>query len=128
MRRFGYLRDPLFIVGCVSYAVNRWVLKPHLHSSLLHFYFNDFWLIPCALPPILWLHRQLGLRAHDAMPTLSEIVLHLAFWSLLFEWIGPRFMPHTTGDPWDVLAYTLGAALGCLWWWRDRWLTLLPSR
>jgi len=76
--------------------------------------------MPCALPPILWLHRKLRLRSHDEPPTPSEIVLHVLFWSLLFEWIGPGFMPGTTGDPFDVLVYIVGAAAAALWWHRGR--------
>ncbi|MBL9169417.1 MAG: hypothetical protein JNN07_16880 [Verrucomicrobiales bacterium] len=118
MRDFGYLRDPLFLTGCAAYAVNRWVLKPQVHLGFLHSYFNDLWLIPCALPPILWLHRRLGLRRHDTPPGVSEIASHLVFWSVLFEWVGPRWVGHATGDPGDVLAYTLGAILSGLFWWR----------
>src|ERR1051325_10859827 len=118
MTRFRYLRDPLFLAGCTAYAVNRWWLKPHLHVRFLHSFFNDLWLIPCALPPVLWLHRQLNLRTHDDVPQLSEIFWHLVFWSLLFEWIGPRFVTHATGDPLDVLAYAAGAALAGAWWHR----------
>ena len=113
---FRYCRDPLFLVGCAAYALNRWLIKPHFHHGFFHSHFNDCWLIPCALPPVLWLHRRLGLRNHDRPPQISEIALHLAFWSLLFEWIGPRFMPHTTGDPYDVAAYAVGAILAALWW------------
>jgi hypothetical protein len=121
MRRFLYLRDPLFLVGCAAYAVNRWLIKPHWHTGFFHSHFNDLWLIPCALPPVLWLHRRLGLRAHNAAPQASEIAAHLVFWSILFEWIGPRFVPHTTGDPADVIAYGIGAMLAGLWWQRERW-------
>lgn len=121
MQRFRYLRDPLFLVGCTAYALNRWLVKPHVHAGFFHSHFNDCWLIPCALPPILWLHRRLGLRSHDTPPQVCEITLHLIFWSLLFEWIGPKFVPHTTGDPLDVLAYAAGAVVACLWWQRDRW-------
>src|SRR5258707_1100345 len=123
MQRFLYLRDPLFVVGCAAYALNRWLIKPHVHAGFFHSHFNDCWLIACALPPILWLHRRLGLRSHDAAPQLSEIIPHLLFWSLLFEWIGPKFVRDTTGDPWDVLAYAVGAAVAGLWWHRHRWLT-----
>jgi len=122
MRRFTYLRDPIFLVSCLAYAFNRWLIKPHVHAGVFHSYFNDFWLIPCALPPILWLHRKLGLRTHDGAPQISEIVLHLFFWSVLFEWVGPRFVPHTTGDVRDVIAYALGAIVAGLWWHRERWL------
>jgi len=114
------MRDPLFLVGCASYGFNRWIVKPHVHMGFLHSHFNDCWLIPCALPPILWLHRRLGLRSHDGPPQFWEITLHLAFWSLLFEWIGPRLVPHITGDPFDALAYAIGAAVAGLWWWRPR--------
>ena len=116
MQRFLYLRDPVFLIGCAAYALNRWLLKPHLASRFLHGYFNDLWLIPCALPPILWLHRRMGLRTNDDFPRLSEIALHLVFWSVLFEYIGPRFMPHTVGDPLDVLAYAVGAIVAAIWW------------
>ena len=120
MRRFLYCRDPLFLTGCAAYALNRWAIKPHVHNVFLHGYFNDCWLMPCALPPILWLHRRLGLRSNDDEPSVGEIFLHLVFWSALFEWIGPKFMPGTTGDPWDVVAYAAGAILAGLWWHRPQ--------
>ena len=125
--RFSYFTDELFLLGCSAYALNRWLLKPHLHSEFLHSHFNDFWMIPCALPPVLWLHRRLGLRTHDRAPGLMEIGGHLFFWSLLFEWIGPRFMPHTTGDPLDCLAYLAGALLAIMWWHRERLVWRLHS-
>jgi hypothetical protein len=127
MRRFLYLRDPLFLTGCAAYAVNRWLVKPHVHTGLFHSHFNDLWLIPCALPPILWLHRRLDLRSHDNEPQISEIIPHLIFWSALFEWIGPKFVPHTTGDPLDMLAYAVGALLAGLWWHRERWLAVFSG-
>jgi len=123
MQRFLYCRDPLFLVGCFAYALNRWLLKPHIASRFLHGYFNDLWLIPCALPPILWLHRRLGLRTDDDYPRVSEIALHLAFWSVLFEYIGPKFMPHTVGDPLDVVAYAVGALVAGVWWHRRRFVS-----
>jgi hypothetical protein len=122
VRPFRYLRDPIFLCGCAAYALNRWLIKPHIHSGFFHSYFNDVWLIPCALPPILWLHRQWNLRTHDDAPHASEIILHLTFWSLLFEWIGPRFVAHTVGDPLDALAYAVGAMFAAVWWHRERWL------
>ena len=126
MPQFRYLRDPLCLLGCAAYALNRWVVKPHVPLGFLHSHFNDLWLIPCALPPILWLHRQLGLRQLDLAPQISEITLHLIVWAVLCEWMGPRFVTHATGDPLDVLAYALGAVLAGLWWQRDRWQALLP--
>jgi hypothetical protein len=120
VKPFGYLRDRLFLLGCLLYALNRWGLKPRIHNAFLHDHFNDSLLIACALPPLLYLHRLLKLRAHDCPPTPAEIGFHLAVWSVLFEVIGPRIMPHATGDPWDVVAYVVGGILAGLWWQRHR--------
>jgi hypothetical protein len=50
MQRFHYYRDSLFLIGCTAYAINRWLVKPHVHKGFFHNYFDDCWLIPCALP------------------------------------------------------------------------------
>ena len=117
MRPFGYWRDPLFLLGCASYALNRWVLKAQLHSDFMQGQFNDLWLIPCALPLVLWVQRLLGLRTHDLPPTGFEIIFHLAVWSVLFEVIGPRVLP-VTGDLLDVFAYLVGGLFAAIWWHR----------
>lgn len=110
--------DPLCLLGCAAYCGNRWLLKPLVSGRFVHGTFNDLWLIPCALPAMLWLHRRLGWRAHDLPPQWSEIALHLVLWALLFEWIGPKFMRHSTADPWDVAAYAAGALISGIWWQR----------
>lgn len=116
MKRFRYLGDPLFLGACALYVLNRWGLKPRVHSAFLHGQFNDLLLIPAALPPLLWLQRRLALRGHDAPPTSGEIIFHLAVWTLLFELMGPRFIAHATGDWRDILAYAAGALLAGIWW------------
>lgn len=116
MKPFRYLRDPLFLLCCALYCLNRFAIKPWLPVTFFHSWFNDTLLIPCALPPLLWLHRRLGLRATDSAPSVGEVLCHLAGWSILFEVIGPRLMPRCVGDPWDVVAYCAGAAVAYCWW------------
>ncbi len=120
MKRFGYLRDPLFLTTCSLYALNRWLVKPHVHSSFLRFHFNDLLLIPCALPPLLLLQRLLGLRQCDQSPSVSEILLYTTVWSLLFEVVGPHLVRRATGDLMDIVMYFCGAILAGLWWHRHR--------
>lgn len=116
MRRFRYWADPLCLVCCTFYVLNRWFLKSHFQSAFLHGYFNDLLLIPCALPPVLWIQRRFGLRDHDRAPRWAEIFFHLAVWSLLFELIGPHIIKHATGDIMDVAAYAVGAVFALSWW------------
>jgi hypothetical protein len=115
LKPFRYLLDPLCLAGCIAYVLNRWLIKPHTLSPFLHSHFNDLWLIPCALPPLLWIQRQLRLRTHDQYPSSREIFATLAIWSVLFEIIGPLYMT-TTGDPLDIVAYSAGALAAWLWW------------
>ena len=120
VKRFRYLRDGLFLASCSLYSLNRWLIKPHTHNTFLRYHFDDLLLIPCALPPLLLIQRHLKLRFHDDVPAWSEIALYLVVWSILFEAIGPHIMPWTTGDRWDVVAYTIGGILAGLWWQRRK--------
>jgi hypothetical protein len=116
MSRFGYLRDPLFLTALAGYALNRWVCKALWPSPFLHGQFNDLLLIPAALPAVLWVQRVIGLRNHDRAPSWLETLLHLVAWSVICEFIGPRWLHHGTADGWDVLAYTVGGVMACVWW------------
>jgi hypothetical protein len=116
MTRFRYALDSLCLAACALYAVNRWLVKPHVSSPFLRGHFNDLLLIPCALPLVLWLQRRLGLRLHDEAPSLAEVALHLAVWTLIAEWIGPRWMHRGVADGWDAAAYTAGAVVALIAW------------
>lgn len=127
MNRFRYLRDRLFLASCALYAGNRWFLRPHVRGGFFHNHFNDLLLIPCALPPLLWMQRKLRLRENDEMPSTGELVLYVIVWSVLFEVLGPRLMPHAVGDLCDVVAYVVGAVFAGLWWRRHSWRsTVVP--
>jgi hypothetical protein len=117
---FRYARDGLFLFCCSLYALNRWVVKPHVHAGFFRNYFNDVLLIPCALPLVLLVQRRFGLRRHDLPPSWSETLLHLAVWAFVCEWLGPRLFSRATADPWDAAAYSVGALLAWSWWNRPR--------
>jgi hypothetical protein len=116
VKRFGYLRDPLCLAACALYGCNRWWLRGHVGGAFLQGHFNDLLLIPAALPLVLWVQKQLGVRADDGRPAWREIALHLAVWSFAAEWLMPQLTARATGDWRDVVAYTVGAIFAGCWW------------
>lgn len=108
MEPFRYWRDPVFLVCCSAYALNRFVLKILIGGDFLTGYFNDLLLIPCALPLALLLQRRLGLRLDDGYPRWREISMHLIVWSVLFEGVGPMLVHRAVSDPMDVASYVVG--------------------
>lgn len=115
---FRYFRDPLFLGCSFLYSINRFFIKPHMPRDELFFrgHLNDLLLIPCLLPPILFVHRRLLLRRTDDPPSVREILIHLLIWSLLFEYIGPLFYPKAISDPWDVVSYVVGGLFAWINW------------
>lgn len=115
---FCYAWDPLCLASLALYAINRFLIKPHLppHEFFLRGHLNDLLLVPAALPFFLTTYKWLGLRRDDRPPTAREILAHLVMWSFCFEIAGPGWLHRSTSDPWDVAAYALGAALAYVFW------------
>jgi hypothetical protein len=121
--RFRYLADPLFLASCAAYAAHRWLILPRWEIPVLKAWFGDFLLIPCLLPPVLWIQRLLGIRSGDEPPNLWEILVHAALWSALFEWVAPA-LGRGFRDWRDAIAYTVGGLMGWVVWNRKtalRW-------
>ena len=120
-RDFGYLRDPLFLVSCAVYLVNREWIKPHLHfySPFFHGHLDDCLFVPVALPLFLLVYRLLGLRPDDAPPRFWEMAWHVLVWSVFFKWFGPAVLHHGVADPVDLLCY-LGGGLAAWLVWNSR--------
>jgi hypothetical protein len=125
--RFRYALDPLCVLACAGYAIDRFILKPNIAWWFVHGQLSDLLLIPCALPLVLWIQRRLRLRMHDNAPGASEIVLHLMVWSIAAELLAPLFLA-VTADPRDVVAYATGAVFSWGWWnLPARWETARES-
>jgi len=118
VKKFKYGLDPLCLLACFIYAVNRWYLKPHFAGEFIHGHLNDLLVIPAALPIILWVQRLCGVRKDDQFPTVSEIAFHWLVWSIVCEGISPLFMPWSIADWQDVLDYGIsGVVAGFVWEW-----------
>jgi len=119
VKRFAYMRDPLCLIACGLYVLNRFWWRGQLGGPFLVWHFNDLLLIPAALPLALWVQRIFRLRGNDAMPAWGEITLHVAVWSFAAEFVMPYLTSRATGDWRDVVAYATGAAVAGRWWHSD---------
>jgi hypothetical protein len=119
--KFGYWRDPLFLGSLGLYAVNRGLIKPHLHhySPLFHGHLDDTLTAPVALPLFLFAYRLLRLRPDDAPPRWWEVALHLGVWEAFFKWFGPLRLHRGAFDPVDMVCIALGGGLAWLFWQRQ---------
>ena len=113
---FRYARDPVCLVACTCYALNRWCVPAAMKGVFLRGHFADVLFVPAALPLMLWVQRKFGLRATDTAPAPMEVLMHLAIWSFAAEVLGPRLFARATGDPWDVVAYAAGSLIAALFW------------
>jgi hypothetical protein len=116
--RFGYWRDPLFLASLATYAVNRLLIKPHLHhySPLFHGHLDDTLTVPVALPVYLFVYRLIGFRPDDQPPRWWEVALHVAVWNVFFEWFGPRYLHRGVGDPIDMWCIAGGGIAAWAFW------------
>jgi ubiquinone/menaquinone biosynthesis C-methylase UbiE len=104
------------MAACLLYAANRWIAQPLYGWPFLHGHLNDLLLIPAALPLTLGIQKWTGLRSHDLPPMIPEILGHLLAWSLVAELAAPSIFPWAIADPYDVLAYSVGAIFAAAWW------------
>jgi hypothetical protein len=96
------------LAALAAFSLHQLVLAFGLYFLLL-----DSFLDPlCTVPVVLGLPSML---ARQIWPRLvlswGSVVLFTLALSLAFEWIIPSFDTRFTRDPWDALAYALGAAI-----------------
>lgn len=118
MKRFRGIKDPLFLLACSLYSLNRGWMQSQVGGAFLKGHFNDLLMIPAALPLVLWIHEQLRWRQVGVFPTFGEVLAHVGIWSWVCEGLGPRLNPRAVSDPVDVLCYLAGGVGAWLWWHR----------
>jgi hypothetical protein len=128
---FGYWRDPLFLVCLAIYAVNRLLIKPHLHhySPVFHGHLNDSLTVPVALPIYLFAYRLIGFRPDDQPPRWWEVALHVAVWIVFFKSFGPSVLHQGVPDPIDSWCIGIGGLVAWfVWRGESAWLNRSTRR
>jgi len=102
-----------FISLCLLYIINKFLGTPLATTSFLYIFLknhlNDFLYMPIVLTICLAVVRWVKSLSNYLL-NLGMIIGMTVFSSVVFEWIGPSYFVHTTGDWIDVVMYVLGGS------------------
>jgi len=110
------LRTGAVIYGLllIIFAMHQLLIALHIHIPFADAYLDDLLVFPILLPAIGWMRKKQGWSDRVTLPTI-HIILSVVIYSLWFEVIAPNVFHWGTSDPWDVVAYTMGAI--AVWAW-----------
>lgn len=105
------ISHPFFVVSLLVYGALLLLKKTGHHILLLSDHGADLLAMPVVLSIALFAVRHTDRsRSHFVFHWL-HIAFAAALYGFLFEWLFPRLSDRHTADPWDLLAYGLGAIL-----------------
>jgi hypothetical protein len=112
--KFQALLSPLFM-GCtflyVLHSVCKFAYPEITQIAYLNNYLNDLLFVPLALGSAVFLQQNLILKQPDYYLNKSQIIISVAYISVMFEGIIPLFKDRYTADFFDVLCYGFGGLL-----------------
>ena len=102
---------PLLLIAVTLYLLKILLFKMGIHIQLVQNYLGDLLCMPVVLTCTLWFQRHITTRNPDYQFTIYHVLVAVALYSVLFEWILPNQSPKYTADLWDVVAYSLGGII-----------------
>ncbi len=117
--RYKFLGDPVFLISILFFSLNKFLISYTTYLLNIPFmtgYFNDFFLIPCVTPIILFISYKLGLRDNKSSPQNLEVFIVLTIFIVICEYIGPFLLNKGTYDLFDIFVYTLGGLISMIIW------------
>lgn len=105
------LLNPLFIMGCTAWSVIRISRWAGYTIPILNDYLTDFFAVPVVGTIVLTLMREFVLMSNSYVFPLSYVFTMVIYISIVFEGLLPMLSSKYTADPFDIIAYSLGAFL-----------------
>ncbi len=127
MLNYCFWKDKLFLISSLIYFFNTYYLKHLIKVDFFQNYLNDILLIPCALPPLIYLYVKLKLRNQKSFPTTLEVFSFFIFSSFVFECLGPKYLNKGVADYFDILAYAIGGIISNYFWNKNSKLLLFSK-
>lgn len=103
-------KHPIFIFASLMFWINQYLEKSlGLFVPFYHAYGDDLMAMPVVFGICLQLMRWVHPAKEELIFSKTNILVGLAYFSIVFEIILPRISEVYTADPLDVLCYALGA-------------------
>jgi hypothetical protein len=113
-QRIAPLTHPLFILAVVLAAINQWLESRSIFLPLVHSYMDDFLCFPIVF--------SVGLTSYRLVLSSEKYVLRpiqiwpvVILYTLVFEFILPRYSDVYTSDWRDGIAYICGTVVFLKW-------------
>ena len=106
------LKNPFFLTACLLFWINQYLEKVKgVFIPYVHAYLDDLLAMPVVLGISLqvfqWIHPlKAGFRF-----TKVQVMVGWLYFCLLFEVLLPKWSDQYVADPWDALAYGIGAVI-----------------
>jgi hypothetical protein len=105
------LKNPYFYFPFILFSVNQISEKAfNFYIPFVHAYLDDLLCMPVLLSISLILLRLI-LKMPDLSLTVKQTVFSFVYLSVVFEIILPLYSAKYTADPFDVIAYGIGAVI-----------------
>lgn len=103
-------RNPFFILPSVLFWINQYLEKGlQLFIPYVHCYLDDFLAMPVVLGMTLQVYQWFHPLKKYFIFTKAQIMVAVAYYSVIFEGLLPYWSNTYIRDPWDVLFYFFGA-------------------
>lgn len=102
-------KHPIFIIACVAFWVNQFLEKSlGIFVPLYHAYGDDLMAMPVVFGICLQLMQWIHPLKSELTFSKKHLIVALAYFSIVFEVVLPKFSGAYTSDPLDVICYTFG--------------------
>lgn len=104
----GIRERRFFLVMIFLYLTIRWIRAIHFGPEALHFYGGDILFIPILMTSVKIVK---SLFNFSFAINKKEVAIAVVYSSIMFEWLLPNEGTNFVSDPFDILAYTIGALI-----------------
>ncbi len=106
---FGFSK--YFWICSLVFSSNQFLEKMGRGLNITSSYLDDLVCPGIVLGIALFVQQQFTYRNKNFQLPISSFILFVVWYSVLFEYLLPKYDSRHFSDPWDILMYSLGSVL-----------------